>query len=95
MSSAERVVQILLLLALAMPPRQAQAQAYGVLLDDAARTALSALRGRARTLDELCTVTGWPAPRALAVLTNLEVGGWVEGRSGGRYGIVGPHRRPK
>lgn len=64
-------------------------------LDDAARTALAALGGRARTLDELCTVTGWPAPRALGVLTNLEVGGWVEGRSGGRYGIVGPHRRPQ
>lgn len=64
-------------------------------LDDAARTALSALGGRGRTLDELCQVTGWPAPRALGVLTNLEVGGWIEGRSGGRYGIVGPHRRPQ
>lgn len=64
-------------------------------LDDAARSALSALGGRGRTLDELCKATGWPAQRALAVLTSLEVGGWIEGRSGGRYGIVGPHRRPQ
>jgi len=63
-------------------------------LDEAARSALSTLGGRGRTLDELCKATGWPAPRALAVLTRLEVGGWIEGRSGGRYGIVGHHRRP-
>ncbi|MBK6810819.1 MAG: DNA-processing protein DprA [Sandaracinaceae bacterium] len=63
-------------------------------LDDAARLCLSALGGRGRTLDELCKATGWPAPRALAVLTSLEVGGWIEGRSGGRYGIVGHQRRP-
>ena len=64
-------------------------------IDDTARSALDALGGQGRTLDELCGVTGWSAPKALSVLTGLEMEGWIEGRSGGRYGIVGPHRRPK
>jgi DNA processing protein len=64
-------------------------------IDDTSRSALDALGGRGRTLDELCKATGWSAPKALSVLTGLEMEGWIEGRSGGRYGLVGPHRRPK
>ncbi|MEZ4327031.1 MAG: DNA-processing protein DprA [Polyangiales bacterium] len=64
-------------------------------IDDTARSALDALGGQGRTLDELCKATGWSAPKALSVLTALEMDGWIEGRSGGRFGIVGPHRRPK
>ncbi|MCB9628116.1 MAG: DNA-protecting protein DprA [Sandaracinaceae bacterium] len=63
--------------------------------DDTTRSALDALGGRGRTVDELCQATGWSAPKALSVLTGLEMEGWIEGRSGGRYGIVAPHRRPK
>lgn len=58
-----------------------------------ARTLLPKLGGRGRTLDEISIATGWPAHRVLSVLTSLEVAGWIERRSGGRYGKVGPHSR--